>query len=604
MLKSSKKIIDREPPIKLPPASASPVTKTQQVNRDPRLNRDPPVSRDPRLQKQQERQEKERLDMEKEKIETNATPPTISKPVVDANKLGGLPSGVRNMPSDSLSSASSSSSTRMDLATLLNSFTNAAAKVAAEQAKKKTQPSQLAMTNSPEVHSQKKYDNQSKSNQPLLDLDESKNTERSTTRKPKTDSKLERKSTEGDRLKDISPKMREKKHEEKDLKKDAKNKSPHGKDREKQNSKDKEKSDSKEVDGSDGKEKERRDSKDKDRRDSKDSDHSRERRDSRERRSDADMNHHSPRRGYRGRSSPQEFRRDNYTHGRQNRARGRDRGRHNEPVIHSKDGKTDQFGRMLIRPKSRSRDRSPVSRDVEQVLSSSEKENHGGSIQVENLAEDNSTTIDAMEERSSLSDFIKDVNEKSRDSKNSSPIDEQSSKSDHTSEDVLKVEDDGMNRSEDKSHLSLKDDSIESKDTSDVEMEELKTQPSRNVSNEVLAQSDEGMTENVSEDVDMRIQQQSAEPQKGKQDSDLEVGHTEKEDAAAADHNDSGPAKMKRQYSDSDPKMDLRPYKIPKLAPKKIETKTDENEEDIRYTFFLLSTYCLNPAGGTPVTQL
>ncbi|CAL1540988.1 unnamed protein product [Lymnaea stagnalis] len=626
-LKSSKKVIDREPPsvIKLPPANTSPVRGSQLPSRDPRISRGPVMNRDPRLIKQMERQEQERQEKEKLKV-AEAEALVSTKPVIDAN----LESGERstsdlpeNVPSQ-----------RMDLASLLTSFTVAAQKVAAENKKKSVSSQPPSKT---ENSVQKKSDTKLKSTESLKQP-QKKNDVQIAAKDSKEDSKYDKKHSSSDKespsktkekindskkLKVIKPKRDEltdtKEKESKEniennevARQDTKEKRDNSdrkeigdrvrRESDRRDSKDKERSESKEKDRRERKEKDRRDSKEKDRRDSKEKDRrnskekdrreskdrsrreskdrgrreskdkrdikdTRDRKDSSERRSDSDINQHSPRRGY-GRHSPPDHG-HSYRDNRPNRPRGREKPRLPEPVIHSSDGKTDQFGRMLrtSRSDSSSRDRSPIDRekdaiaetsmDLEGTLKSDDSESDKT---IAKLSDQGTATLEQaiVEQGVVLTDQLNNTGEKVCDLSLAEVSD--------INEDKRKTE---LNKLED--GTSAEDTSMEVEESSEQVMEMDEESGEDNKNNE--------LTSDTTEDVDMRIPRPSAEVIKES------LVNDESEDSL----NDSidSVIRLKRPSSEADDiKSEVRPYKIPKLAAsRKQESKREDSQEDISKLF-------------------
>lgn len=610
-----------------------------QVNRDPRLYRDPRVSRDPRLKKQQEREEQERLELEKEKIEATA--------------IDGPSAGIRMPSVESVPSVSTSP--RMDLATLLSSFSNVAAKVAAEQARKRNPSVESATSKSsetlsheksPEIHSHRSPEAFSHRKSPekvshrrspetvshrrspdtvayrrspetfshqKSPTDTEKSPEIYTHAKspeivapPKSPEIASHRKSLDEQLKDtefafdavldkttgvepvpnsinshiqkmhepkiVSAKHKEKKPEEKETKRDHKW-SPRGKDKEKQSNKDQEKRNSRD---SSRKDRDKRD-KEKDRRDSKDSERSGYRRDRGERRPEVDINRHGDRRPYRHCAS--EFKQDSYRDTRGSRSRGR--GRHAASGMYSVDGRTDQFGRTVRRSKSgsRSRDRSPIDRD-ERVARSPKEVSKEDKLRSERTSRDN--PFDDIPPGQTDDLDVRDngvyiVPPESTVNVEFVPKDE-------------KIIDVPFNKIENDSHL--KEDVQNEAEFSKMEIEQgAESHRLVDVKNveDFGAKPKQEVPDNVmssSEDVDMRIPPAVT--------VEHEAVEASRSDNAADDIvNSVDPqATLKRSYPEiQDGKPDLRPYKIPKLAAKKVEATPSKNQADIRYVF-IVSFYC------------
>ncbi|KAH9496037.1 hypothetical protein Btru_014990 [Bulinus truncatus] len=545
-----KKVIDREPPsvIKLPPASSSPLINSQVANRDPRLNRAPAVNRDPRLKKQMEREEQERIEFEKQMSKADVPSPGLP---LDAVKTSEVVSGARKT-SQSNDSENNSTSPRMDLATLLTSFTNAAAKVAAEQSKKKS-PQPSVVPKQIETCQPKKVDSKSKSSikESSKSPSKEKKVESHNNLEPDSSSRNRFKNSEvkdKDNYKDMkgSPaKSRERIDSREKNKKEVKERVESDNDkrdgRERRESS--EKSDSKDRDRRDSKDRERRDSKDRVRRDSKD----RVRRDSKDRRdkdkseskeperprekkTESDSNRHSPRSNY-GRSQDK---RRYFREERPSRERTREKPRTSDPVIHSSDGKTDQFGRMLRMPKSgsTSRDRSPLDRS------------NTSSPKIGDSEEKIAIQSDSLPDRSPL---LTDEPEVKADLK---PV-----------------------LSEDKPMGGDKKEIIEGDDLTqqNMDIEEITDQNKEDI--------------DIIQDVDMRIGQ--AVPEK-KVDTSEEKDDKEDSKELSNDAGDppSPTGSLKRLNSElEEAKSDVRPYKIPKLDPSKKAGSKNESHEDISKLF-------------------
>ncbi|XP_059165622.1 uncharacterized protein LOC131948122 [Physella acuta] len=571
LLKPSKKIINREPPpvIKLPPVGNS-TTSGQSGSRDPRLNRDPRINRDPRLKKQMEKQEQERIETEKQRVEKETTPPVIQKPIVDVNKVASGHSGMRVAPVD----APKPTSPRLDLATLLTSFSEVAAKVAAENKKKISPPvNETQMAVDPRGPLEKK-ETKLKSNEHKIVQRET----RDSSKDRKVDPKSKKELPVADKSKD-SPLKSDKTSEQDKKREQSKDKSPAKKDKVDKEKKDREKGDSKDdikkessdkdkkdvKDRRDSKDidkrenRDRRDSKDKDkrdskdRRDSKDSERSRDKRDSRERHADSDVSRHSPRRNY-NRRSPPDYRR-NFRDTRPSRARGREKARLVEPVIHSSDGKTDQFGRMLRTSKSgsSSRDRSPIDREKERISCSpqtSDSKDNLSALVTEPRFQNDEAKV-ALQASIEKMEPVKDL--------------EQPQKKDEGAESVLlkTTDEENLHLPED----TTKENPVTMNEQIDAQVISFKSEV---IPPEELIKDSAPDLSCCTEDIDMRIQQPL--PDISKKDS-LEKAEIDETEGVFSEPGDSLNSR-KRSNSETDNKIEIRPYKIPKLAAsKKLEEK-------------------------------
>ena len=387
-MRAAKKFTPRDPPaaLSLPPASPSPPPPppppTQPpANRDPRL-KDPRLNRDPRLNKSDPRVNRDPRIKKQVVFEDQVKPVASVKPVEDVMRpeqaapkttSGAAKTTVAQVPKP-----------KMDLASLMDSFTQAAAKVAAEK-KSPPKPAMLPTVLKPTVpatavKSDKNVDKGSSSKTSKDNKSKEKN--QSSSKSTKSPAKESKSSSEsGKESKSSDPKKDDKKSSDRD-----------GKTRDSSRSDSRSKSDPR---------------KDRDRSDRRDSDKSRpnDRRDTRQ----------GDRRD-RGRSPSD--RRD----GRDSRSRGK--GKETEPIIKSKDGKTDQFGRVIResdQERSNSRDRSPINRD-EIPNSKSDKDNKLGEkksskivINIDKKKEDNLT--DSKADGKWKSSFQSDGNEGQSDDK-------------------------------------------------------------------------------------------------------------------------------------------------------------------------------------------
>ncbi|KAK0064840.1 zinc finger CCCH domain-containing protein 13-like isoform X2 [Biomphalaria pfeifferi] len=567
ILKRNNKVIDREPPagIKLPPVLGS---STQNSNRDPRLNRGPPVNRDPRLKRQMEREEQERLIIEKP-----LTKPEMALAGKTADKTSDSSLSIRST-SSSLTE-SSSTSPRMDLASLISSFTVAAAKVAAES-KKSPQacvaPKQVEVTQQKKmVESKPKADlpkertkvddtiattSRNKKNVSPVEKQRSASSSSSISEsQSKSKSKVDLKEASNELKKISSSRSREKidgnssEKTQKELKgkldnKDDKEKRDKDKEKissERRDSKErrasKERRESRERrDSKERKDSKERDRRDKDKRDSKESDRIRDKKD---RRLDLEPNRHSPRRNF-GRRSP-DFRRGARNE-RPSRVRQRDK-RGFVPVIHTANGETDQFGRMLRNSQSgsSSRDRSPLDPSRDTLSSSPKTLESEDKALIKNIASEEAPVDES--EKSNAEVFSSDKN-------------------DHAA--LLE---------------KVTGDVEEKRETSPIVMDADVSEQNMDIEEESVEDQKEL---DLNQDVDMRIQPITLEKRKDKFEDKVKEKPDSSNDTNVTDSSGS----LKRLNSESEIKIEVRPYKIPKLDPtKKTGSKNEDNQEDISKLF-------------------